>query len=147
MRRESRGSFSLPWIAARHPARYRTSRGSAPRFDGKGDILFRRAGGSRSERTVGTVFRVHRDGSGWKKAFEQPVLMVGAISPDRRWLEAWAPLSGNGPPAIQVVPLDGGKPVIVGTVWALLYLKLGAFAIGALLLMGAFVVANRTRLL
>ena len=43
---------------------------------------------------------------------------MGDVSPDGRWLRAWAPLPGNAPPAQQVFPLDGGPPVPTGAIFS-----------------------------
>src|ERR1035441_3446821 len=42
----------------------------------------------------------------------------GDVSPDGRWLMAWAPLPGNGSPAQLVFPLDGGPPVPTGAIFS-----------------------------
>ncbi len=92
--------------------------GSSPRFGRSGEILFRRKDASRPERTIGSVYRINPDGSGLAKAFEQQVFLVFGVfgvAPDRRWLSVWAPLPGNGPPAFQMIPLDGGNPVVLGS--------------------------------
>jgi hypothetical protein len=43
---------------------------------------------------------------------------MGDVSPDGRWLMAWAPLPGNGPPAQQVFPLEGGPPIPTGAIFS-----------------------------
>jgi serine/threonine protein kinase len=88
--------------------------GNAPRFGRDGEILFRRTEGLRLERTIGSIYRARYDGSGVEKAFPEPVLMAWQVTPDRRWLEVWAPLGGNGPPTFQMFSLEGGKPVVLG---------------------------------
>jgi eukaryotic-like serine/threonine-protein kinase len=88
--------------------------GTAPRFGREGEILFRRTEGSRLERTVGSIYRVRLDGSGVEKASEQPVLLSSFPSSDHRWLEVWAPQAGDGPPTFELLPLDGGQPVVLG---------------------------------
>jgi serine/threonine protein kinase len=88
--------------------------GRTPRFGPGGEILFRRMAGSRMEGTTGYVFGVRPDGTGVHKVLDRPVLMMGSLTPDGKYLEAWAPLSGNGPPAFQVFPLDGAPPVVFG---------------------------------
>ncbi len=87
--------------------------GGAPRFGAGGEIFFRRMEGTRAEGSSGFIYRVRPDGMGLRKALAQPVLIVGPISPDRRWLVAWAPVAGNGPPAVQAFPLEGGTPVTI----------------------------------
>jgi hypothetical protein len=83
--------------------------GVQPRFVPGGDILFRHL----DEMSM-FVYRVHPDGTGLRKALAEPVFLLGAVSPDGRWIVAWAPLHGNGPPSIQAFPLDGGPPVQFG---------------------------------
>ena len=84
--------------------------GRSAMFGPSGEIFFRRIEGS-----SGFVYRVRPDGTGLRKALEQPVFAVSGISPDGRWIEAWAPLPGNKPAAVQVFPLDGGTPVLIGS--------------------------------
>ena len=43
---------------------------------------------------------------------------MGDVSPDGRWLRAWAPLPGKAPPAQQIFPLDGGPPVPTGAIFS-----------------------------
>jgi WD40-like Beta Propeller Repeat len=61
------------------------------------------------------VYRVRPDGTGLEKALEQPILTMGAVSPDGQWLVAWATLGGDGAPAWQAFPLGGGTPVTIGS--------------------------------
>jgi hypothetical protein len=102
------------WIApfdrSSPPRQVPSVEGGAPRFGPDGEIFFRHFEG-----TSTFVYRVRQDGTGMRKAFEQPILLIRAVSPDGRWVEAWAPLQGNGPPARQAFPLDGGPPVIIGS--------------------------------
>jgi DNA-binding winged helix-turn-helix (wHTH) protein/Tol biopolymer transport system component len=79
--------------------------GTQPRFSPYGDILFRQGE---------FVYRVHPEGTRLRKAFAEPVYLLGRVSPDGKWIVGWAPLPDNGPPAMQVFPLDGGSPVQVG---------------------------------
>jgi hypothetical protein len=89
--------------------------GGSPRFGPDGEILFRHVEGKPSmEGSNGFVYRVRPDGTGLRKALEQPVLIMHDVSPDRRWLLVWAPLPGSGVPASQVFPLDGESPVTIG---------------------------------
>ncbi|SPF54717.1 hypothetical protein SBA4_660017 [Candidatus Sulfopaludibacter sp. SbA4] len=103
------------WIAAMDrsvsPRQIPNVEGGSPRFGRDGDIVFRHVEGSRMEGTTGFIYRVHRDGTGLRKASPHPVLYVDSISPDRQWVVAWAPVGDNGPPAVQAFPLDGGSPV------------------------------------
>ena len=60
------------------------------------------------------MYRIRADGTGLQKALDAPVLLVRDVSPDGKWLVAWAPLHGDGPPADQAFSLDGGPPVTIG---------------------------------
>jgi hypothetical protein len=91
-----------------------TLEGGFPRFTPDGEILFRRMERSTTFGTTGFVYRVRPDGTGVRKILEPPILQVTNASPDGKWLVAWAPLHGNGPPAQQAFPLDGGPPVTIG---------------------------------
>ncbi len=95
--------------------------GGSPRFGPGGEIFFRRrAEGSSQEGGMegspGFVYRVQADGTGMRKALEQEILVLWTVSPDGRWISAWAPLPGNGPSSGQAFPLDGKPPVSVGWV-------------------------------
>jgi DNA-binding winged helix-turn-helix (wHTH) protein/Tol biopolymer transport system component len=83
--------------------------GASPMFGPAGDIFFRRV-----EKTATFVYRVRPDGSGLRKAFPEPVFVFLSVSPQGKWIVGWAPLPGNGPPAIQAFPLDGSPPVVIG---------------------------------
>jgi Tol biopolymer transport system component len=80
-------------------------------FGPSGEIFFRR-----TEGFSGFVYRVRPDGTGLRKALEQPVFAMSGVSPDGRWIEAWSPLPGNKPAAVQLFPLGGGSPVLLGGV-------------------------------
>jgi Tol biopolymer transport system component len=95
------------------PRQIPNAEGGAPRFTTSGEILFRSTQGSTNPRT-GFMYRVHADGTGVQKALEAPVLLVYNISPDGKWLVAWAPLHGDGRPDNQAFSLDGASPVIIG---------------------------------
>jgi serine/threonine protein kinase len=95
--------------------------GESPRFGPDGEIFFRRrAEGSSQEGGMtgspGFVYCVRLDGTGMRKALEQEILLFFGVSPDGRWIAAFAPLPGNGPPFIQAFPLDGNHPVTIGWV-------------------------------
>ena len=79
--------------------------GRQPRF-GSGEIFFRGTNG-----TDGFAYRVRPDGTGMQKAVEQPILIMGAVSPDGRWIVGWAHLPGNESAATYAFPLAGGAPV------------------------------------
>jgi hypothetical protein len=83
--------------------------GGSPRCGPGGDIVFRHVEGMST-----FVYRVHQDGTGLHKARTEPVFVLNAGSPDGRWIVGWGPLPGNGPPAMQAFPLDGGPPILIG---------------------------------
>ena len=106
------------WIApfdrSAPPRQIPNVEGSAPRFGPGGEIYFRHLEGKPNMiGNNGFAYRVQQDGTGLRKAIAQPILLMWAVSPDGRWLEAWAPVGASGPPAFQVFPLDGGSPSIV----------------------------------
>jgi eukaryotic-like serine/threonine-protein kinase len=97
--------------------------GGSPRFGPDGEIFFRRRaegsyqeGGMAGKGSPGFVYRVRLDGTGMRKVLEQEILMFWGVSPDGRWIAAWAPLPGNGPPSNQAFPLDGQPPIALGWV-------------------------------
>ena len=111
------------WLAALDrsspPRQVPNVEGGAPRFGPDAEIFFRHMEGMpRMEGSTGFVYRVRPDGTGLRKALDQPVLTMGDVSPDGRWLMAWAPLPGNGSPAQLVFPLDGGPPVPTGAIFS-----------------------------
>jgi serine/threonine protein kinase len=83
--------------------------GANPRFGPGGEILFRHLEGIST-----LVYRVRPDGTGMRKALERPILIMGDVSPDGRWIAGWAPLPGNGPVSLQAFPLGAGSPVTIG---------------------------------
>ncbi len=89
--------------------------GTQPRFGPGGEVFFRLRDDSHPQ-DARNVYRVRQDGTGLRKAFDQSVLILNAVSPDGRWVSAWAPLPGNGPAAVQMFPLDGGPPVAIAAV-------------------------------
>ena len=65
--------------------------GREPRFGPSGEVFFRR-----TEEGSDFAYCVRTDGSGLRKAIEEPILVMGAVSPDGRWIVAWAPLPSAG---------------------------------------------------
>ena len=92
------------------PSRIPNVEGRHPMFGPSGEIFFRRVEGSSA-----FLYSVRPDGTGVRKALEYPVLSLSKVSPDGRWIEAWSPLSGGRPSAVQMFPLGGGTPVIIGS--------------------------------
>jgi Tol biopolymer transport system component len=96
------------------PRQILNAEGVSPRFGPAGEVFFRRVEGATAATSIGSVYCVRPDGTGLRKALEQPVLILDDFSPDGRWIEAWAPLSSSGKPAMQLFRLDGGPPVMIG---------------------------------
>ena len=92
--------------------------GGQPHFGLDGEIFFRHNEGASSVAgSLGYIYRVLPDGTGLRKVIEQPVNMFNwpsPISPDGRWVYAWAPLPNGGPAAGQVFSVDGKAPVSLG---------------------------------
>jgi serine/threonine protein kinase len=92
--------------------------GGQPHFLPDGDILFRHnEGASTADGRLGFIYRVRPDGSGLRKAIDQPVNQFNfssAVSPDGRWVFGWGPLGGHGPAAGQAYSLDGKTPISLG---------------------------------
>jgi len=84
--------------------------GRSAHFGPSGEIFFRHTQGS-----SGFVYRVQPDGTGLRKAWEQPVFGLWGVSPDGRWIEAWAPHPGNRQAVVQMFPLRGRSPVVIGS--------------------------------
>jgi eukaryotic-like serine/threonine-protein kinase len=99
----------MPFDRSSPPVQLANVEGASPKFGEGNDILFRHVDG----KSV-FVYRVHPDGTGLQKALAAPVLLTNSVSPDGSWIVAWAPLGGNGPPSIQVFPLDRGTPIQIG---------------------------------
>jgi Tol biopolymer transport system component len=99
----------MPFDRSSPPVQIPNVEGASPKFGAGNDIFFRHLDG----KSV-FVYRIHPDGSGLRKALLPPVFVLNAVSPDGRWILAWAPLGGNGPPSYQALPLDGGTPIQIG---------------------------------
>jgi DNA-binding winged helix-turn-helix (wHTH) protein/Tol biopolymer transport system component len=101
------------WVApldrSSAPVQVPNVEGSSPMFGPDGDIIFRRV-----EKTSTFVYRVHSDGTNLRKALTDPIFVLVSVSPVGKWIVGWAPRPGNGPPAIQAFPLDGGPAVVIG---------------------------------
>jgi Tol biopolymer transport system component len=101
------------WVAptdrSSPPQQIANVEGQNPIFGKDGEIFFRRVEGPSS-----FLYGVHADGTGLRKVWEAPVFYAGEESPDGRWIRIWAPFQGYGGVS-QVVPLDGGRPVVIGS--------------------------------
>jgi Tol biopolymer transport system component len=84
--------------------------GQNPLFGPDGDIFFRGLDGPSS-----FVYRVRPDGTALRKALEQPAFYATNISPDGRWISLWGPLPGYQYAVVQLVSLDGGRSVVIGS--------------------------------
>jgi Tol biopolymer transport system component len=79
--------------------------GRQPSF-GPGEIFFRGTDG-----IDGFVYRVRPDGTGMRRALEQPILTLYTVSPDGRWIVGWSRLPGNESPSNYAFSVGGGPPV------------------------------------
>src|SRR5207249_12026098 len=59
--------------------------GEGPLFGPSGDVFFRRREGS-----YGKVYRAHPDGTDLRKVSDHPAIELEAVSPDERWIVAYA---------------------------------------------------------
>jgi hypothetical protein len=98
-----------PFDRSSSPAQIPSVQGVQPRFGPDGDVFFRHLEGMST-----FVYRIHPDGTGLRKAIERSVFLLWGVSPDGRWIMAWAPFTGNGPPSMLAFPLDGRPPVQIG---------------------------------
>jgi hypothetical protein len=80
--------------------------GDGPVFGAGGEILFRARVGD-----YGFAYRVREDGTGLKKANEQPVIGTGSVSPDGHWLTVYARPSKEAAGATLALSVGGGSPV------------------------------------
>jgi hypothetical protein len=62
------------------------------------------------------VYRAHRDGAAIRKALEQQIHLLKAVSRDGRWLVGTSPLPGNESTVVQAFPLAGGPAIQIGSV-------------------------------
>src|SRR5262249_54298135 len=99
------------WLAAldlsRPPKLISSSGADSPHFGPDGVILFRLHEGN-----THYLARMDRDGSARVKVSPHPVGNVQYISPDRRWITTFSPLS-DGRGGTIAVPTDGGAPQII----------------------------------
>jgi hypothetical protein len=76
--------------------------GRQPRFGPTGEVFFRR-----TVNNSNFVFRVYPDGSGLRKAVEEPILILRGVSPNGEWIVGWARLPGGAGAAFQAFSLSG----------------------------------------
>jgi Tol biopolymer transport system component/predicted Ser/Thr protein kinase len=66
------------------------------------------------EGTMRYVYRMALDGSGRERVVESPVAWLTSISPDEKWIIAWAPLPGEDrQQGTLAYPLGGGDPIVL----------------------------------
>ena len=111
-----RGGKSRLWLAPvdrRAPPRQIPNvEGDGPIFTPNGEIVFRAREGA-----YGFAYRVRPDGTGLRKAHENPVISTIAVSPDGKWLVTYARSKVQSAGGTVVLPLDGGAPVqLSGTI-------------------------------
>jgi Tol biopolymer transport system component len=104
-----------PFDRSTPPRLIPNAEGTSPRFGRDGEVLFRVRGGIRGGRAVGLIYRIRRDGSGLAQAFKEQVLALVSVSPDRQWVFVRAPAPDDGTPILELLPMDGGTPVLLGT--------------------------------
>ena len=74
-------------------------------FDQAGELFFAGAEGK-----VNFVYRVKEDGTGLQKAISDPILFLMGVSPDGKWVSAFAALSGEqAAAAVMAYPAGGGS--------------------------------------
>jgi Tol biopolymer transport system component len=82
-------------------------------FGPGGEIFFRHMEGPSA-----FLYRVRSDGTGLRKVLDHQILGLSGVSPDGRWVEAWAPLPGQLSSSVQLPPLAQASPsIIVGNTW------------------------------
>jgi len=74
-----------------------------PRFGPDGTIYFRRPEGAAT-----FIYRVRADGSGLQRVSDQPIALLGEVSPDGRWILGW-----NS--RWFAFSLDGASPIVIGS--------------------------------
>jgi eukaryotic-like serine/threonine-protein kinase len=78
-----------------------------PQFDGAGDLFFAAAEGK-----VNYVYRIKEDGTGLQKAIPDPIVFFVRVSPDAKWVVAFAALPGEeASAAVMAYPTGGGAPI------------------------------------
>jgi len=125
---------SRVWLApldrSASPRQVPNVEGGQPHFLPDGEILFRHNdGASTADGSLGFLYRVRPDGSGLRKAVEQPVNQFNfssPVSPDGRWVFGWGPLGGHGPAAGQAYSLEGEAPISLGGLGQIAWAARGA---------------------
>jgi len=104
------------WLAridrALPPQQIANVEGHQPRFAPDGEILFRRDEGAATY-----VYRVRPDGSSARKVIQQPIPLLGDVSPDGRFIVGWTTAPASNAAAVQFFSLDGGPSIASGGWW------------------------------
>ena len=110
--REGKNRLWLAPLDRRSPPRQIPNvEGDGPLFAPNGEVLFRAREGA-----YGFAYRVRADGTGLRKVSEHPVIETEGVSPDGKWLMAYARPNEESAGGTLALPLDGGPPVqIYGT--------------------------------
>jgi len=78
-----------------------------PSFLPNGDLVLRS-----TENGQNFLYRISQDGNQRQKIIPDPILDLGSISPDGRWIVASTKvIQGEHPAAANLYPLDGGPPI------------------------------------
>src|SRR5579859_3799491 len=104
--RDENGKFHL-WLAPLDrrspPHQIPNVEGQQPKFGPGGEIFFRGIEGNSA-----FIYGVREDGTGLRKAIEQPASLFG-VSPDGKWL--MVQISGKAGMSVAALPIGGGPPV------------------------------------
>jgi Tol biopolymer transport system component len=116
MEATDRDGKSRLWLASIDrrlpPQQIANIEGRQPRFGPGGDIFFRRSDGAAT-----FVYRLRPDDTAAHKVVEQPMPLLGRVSPDGRFVLGWTTLPGSEGAAVQFFPTDGGAPIASGGWW------------------------------
>jgi hypothetical protein len=117
MEATDREGKSRLWLASLDrqlpPQQIANIEGHQPRFGPGGEIFFRRAEGDAS-----FVYRLRADDTAARKAIEQPMPLLGHVSPDGRFVVGWTTLPSSDAAAVGLFPTDGGAPIPGGGWWS-----------------------------
>jgi serine/threonine protein kinase/Tol biopolymer transport system component len=107
-----RDGISRLWLATFEgrspPQQIPNVEGRQPRFGPTGEIFFRRPEGN------ATFVYVVRDDGMVRRAIEEPVPLLGEVSPDGQWITGFTSRPGNDASGWQAFPLAGKPPVLLG---------------------------------
>ena len=87
-----------------------TENENSPWFLPNGDLIYRASEGGKNY-----IYTRRQDGVGRKKLLEEPILDLGAVSPDGRWVMVWQKedKDKDHPYRMRAYPNGGGTPVVV----------------------------------